>query len=99
QRALAALKSFRSLIEDGRAMLAGTYVERLEQTARAQEDAVTLDESPEDADVSFDPSEDENISFDFGDAGLATGTLNPPEAGEGARSTPTDDAFRAPGGP
>src|SRR6202045_3952743 len=31
QRALAALKSFRRLIEDGRAMLAGTYVERLEQ--------------------------------------------------------------------
>src|SRR6202035_3616576 len=99
QRALAALKSFRSLIEDGRAMLAGTYVERLEETARAEEDAVTLDESPEEADVSFDPSEDENISFDFGDADLATGTLSPPEAGEGARSTPTDDGFRAPGGP
>jgi len=33
QRALAALKSFRNLIEDGRAMLAGTYVEQLEGTA------------------------------------------------------------------
>src|SRR5258708_3574019 len=32
-RALAALKSFRGLIEDGRAMLAGAYVERLEETA------------------------------------------------------------------
>jgi DNA helicase II / ATP-dependent DNA helicase PcrA len=32
-RALAALKSFRDLIEDGRAMLAGTYAERLEGTA------------------------------------------------------------------
>ena len=32
-RALAALKSFRDLIEDGRAMLAGTYVERLQETA------------------------------------------------------------------
>src|SRR5450631_656155 len=33
QRALAALKSFKGLIEDGRAMLAGTYVERLEQSS------------------------------------------------------------------
>jgi DNA helicase-2/ATP-dependent DNA helicase PcrA len=35
-RALAALKSFRELIEDGRAMLAGTYVEQLEETASAK---------------------------------------------------------------
>src|ERR1700687_2463360 len=34
-RALAALKSFRDLIEDGRAMLAGTFVERVEETADA----------------------------------------------------------------
>jgi DNA helicase II / ATP-dependent DNA helicase PcrA len=32
-RALAALKSFRDLIEDGRAMLAGTFVGRVEETA------------------------------------------------------------------
>jgi DNA helicase-2/ATP-dependent DNA helicase PcrA len=31
-RALAALKNFRDLIEDGRAMLAGTFVERLQET-------------------------------------------------------------------
>src|SRR5690348_15421195 len=37
QRALAALKTFRDLIEDAQAMLAGTYVERLEQTAREEE--------------------------------------------------------------
>src|SRR3984957_10628862 len=66
QRALAALKSFKSLIEDGRAMLAGNYVERLEETARVEEDAVSPNESTDDADVSFDPSQDENISFDFG---------------------------------
>ena len=35
-RALAALKSFRDLIEDGRAMLAGTFVERVEETADEQ---------------------------------------------------------------
>jgi DNA helicase II / ATP-dependent DNA helicase PcrA len=35
-RALAALKSFRELIEDGRAMVAGTFVERVEETASAK---------------------------------------------------------------
>jgi DNA helicase-2/ATP-dependent DNA helicase PcrA len=35
-RALGALKSFRALIEDGRAMLAGTYTEQLEETASAK---------------------------------------------------------------
>src|SRR6266404_2816617 len=35
-RALAALKSFRELIEDGRAMLAGKYIERVEETAGAK---------------------------------------------------------------
>ncbi len=34
-RALASLKSFRELIEDGRAMLAGTYVSRLAETSAA----------------------------------------------------------------
>ena len=37
-RALAALKSFRALIEDGRAMLAGTFVERVEDTAAASDE-------------------------------------------------------------
>src|SRR5512147_1407656 len=32
QRALAALKAFRDLIEDARAMLAGTYAERLQES-------------------------------------------------------------------
>ena len=35
-RALAALKSFRDLVEDGRAMLAGTFVERVEERASAK---------------------------------------------------------------
>src|SRR5450631_2367803 len=38
-RAFAALKSFRDLIEDGRAMLAGTYVERVEETAAAPDES------------------------------------------------------------
>ena len=36
-RALAALKSFQAFDQDGRAMLAGTFVERVEETAAANE--------------------------------------------------------------
>ncbi|MGD0824113.1 MAG: UvrD-helicase domain-containing protein [Terriglobales bacterium] len=37
-RALAALNSFRDLIDDGRAMLAGTFVERVDETAAVASD-------------------------------------------------------------
>jgi DNA helicase-2/ATP-dependent DNA helicase PcrA len=102
-RALAALKSFRALIEDGRAMLAGTFVEQLEETAgvRSDEGAAELrsawtGEAPvptqPGADTDFDPG---NFSFDFaaGDSAGIDGT------DEGARLS-TDEAvegFRAPG--
>ena len=75
QRALAALKSFRDLIEDARAMLAGNYATRLEQstqeTETQTEDAAT-DFSPsdiqEEESVASDETEldSENFSFDFG---------------------------------
>ena len=44
-RACAALKSFRELIEDGRAMLAGTFVKRVEETAGKGTVAETEEES------------------------------------------------------
>ena len=104
-RALAALKSFRELIEDGRAMLAGAYVERVEETAGAKSEAGAAAELrsawtgeapvPTQAgnDTDFDPG---NFSFDFaaGDSAEAEAT------GEGDRLS-TDEAvegFRAPGG-
>jgi DNA helicase-2/ATP-dependent DNA helicase PcrA len=103
QRALVALKSFKRLIEDGRAMLAGKYVEQLEETAREEKE---IEGSPDEAGISFDPIEDENISFDFGDADLDIPglTLDVPEAGEGAPSAQSQQAeansgFRTPGGP
>ena len=104
QRALGALRSFKTLIEDGRAMLAGTYVERLDQTGHEEKDGeVPPDESLQDADASFDPGADENISFDFGetDLDIQAAAHSQPEAGEGARSTQdaADPAFRTPGGP
>ncbi len=76
-RALAALKNFRELIEDRRAMLAGTYVERVEETAGAKTGgdagggaaefrSAWTSEAPvptqPGADTDFDPS---NFSFDF----------------------------------
>ena len=64
QRALAALRSFKAVIEDGQAMLAGTYTERLEETALEEEPseapaAIELDDQ-----ISFDPAE-------FGSAGVS----------------------------
>jgi DNA helicase-2/ATP-dependent DNA helicase PcrA len=72
-RAVAALKSFRELIEDARAMLAGTFIEKMEETAaesaglhpagqvgRPASTRTVVDED------SFNPEESDNESFDFG---------------------------------
>ncbi len=82
-RALAALKNFRQLITDAQAMLSGTFVEQLQESAGegvagALAPAQTL-EGPQalqaDAEdpipgsaAAFDPGEFENSSFDFGAA-------------------------------
>jgi DNA helicase II / ATP-dependent DNA helicase PcrA len=97
QRALVALESFKGLIEDGRAMLAGTYVERLEETARENVPAPEVEEADvpqQAADVASDITEDDNISFDFGptDSDTPTATLVQPQADEGARATPANTA-------
>ena len=59
-RAVAALKGFYDLVEDARAMLGGTYAQRLEQTAKGAQElapaAAELDDQ-----ISFDPT-----VFDFG---------------------------------
>jgi DNA helicase-2/ATP-dependent DNA helicase PcrA len=78
-RAVTSLKNFQQLIEDARAMLAGTFVEQLEQTAEAltapaeaaeeAEAAAELTASGQDEDATaFDPTEFGNFSFDFGEA-------------------------------
>src|SRR3989442_6729778 len=63
QRALLALKGFHDLIEDGRAILAGTYVERLEQTAREEGPAEAPAAVAVDDQIEFDPA-----AFDSGGA-------------------------------
>ncbi|MGA8432165.1 MAG: UvrD-helicase domain-containing protein [Candidatus Sulfotelmatobacter sp.] len=79
-RALAALKSFQQLIEDGRALLAGSFAEQLEASvgtgpnldiaAAADEgfrdDAVSASGTGEPDETAFDPGEFENFSFNFG---------------------------------
>ena len=76
QRALASLQNFQQLIEDARAMLAGTFVEQLDQNvARApspanaggvMESADSNSEAQTEDATAFDPSEFGNFSFDFG---------------------------------
>ena len=95
-RTVAALKSFRDLVDDGRAMLAGTYVEHLQRTAGEYAEGQSSEalqvpaaiESPEEEETEFDP-----MSFDFG----------PPEEeepvalSESAESDNGNAPFRTPG--
>ena len=105
-RALAALKSFRALIEDGRAMLAGTFVERVEETAGVGSDESAAGLRPagqpgaavppqvvptQDQDDESDTDFDPgNFSFDFA-ANAGTGEDARRSTGQGG------DGFRAPG--
>ncbi|HYM76208.1 MAG TPA: UvrD-helicase domain-containing protein [Candidatus Dormibacteraeota bacterium] len=75
-RAVASLKSFQQLIEDARAMLAGTFTEQLDQTAASprigEEIAAAGEPVSDEGDVTaFDPQEFGNFSFDFGEAEAA----------------------------
>ncbi len=102
QRALAALKSFQTMILDARAMLGGTYAERLEETVTIEDEIVSAesDEGAED-ETEFDPTDlEENTSFDFGapeevsfdTAPAAAPLVTEPESGG-------PEPFRTPGGP
>jgi len=98
-RALAALKSFQRLIVDGQ-ILAGTFVEQLEETLETESVARELpsvqtpkaapamqsgaDDSLPDDADAFDPGEFENTAFDFG--GAYTG--NEEEAAESSAGVP-----------
>jgi DNA helicase II / ATP-dependent DNA helicase PcrA len=108
-RALAGLKGFTSLIEDGRAILAGSYVERLEATAEAEADVDQ--EEPVSDETDFDP---ENFAFEFGEAvsaaaeaddGVEAGGLHNRRQDAGATHAAAEagtasasEAFRSPGG-
>lgn len=113
QRACAALKSFKELIEDARAMLLGTFAERVAQTAQTnlhRGDAEARREPAEeaDADVSFEPAKlGENISFDFGaneepeeeEAATIQDSAEVSKIAADTAETEAVEGFRAPGGP
>jgi DNA helicase II / ATP-dependent DNA helicase PcrA len=109
-RALAALKNFRDLVEDARAMLAGAYVERLEETSST--DALrTAEGQPPPAvrqaearqqneeETLFDP-----MAFDF-EPEQSNGETGVPPVLPGEDARPSIDSeggvegFRAPGAP
>jgi DNA helicase II / ATP-dependent DNA helicase PcrA len=108
-RALAALKSFRELIEDGQSMLAGTYIDRLEESSAGVPPAggVGTGASPVQAERSSAtppispvvPTDDTdfdptNFSFDFvASANASTDDDSRQDAG----ATSTVEGFRAPG--
>ena len=101
-RGVAALKSFRALIEDGRALLAGTFVERVEETAGLVSDERVAElrsawtgetpvPTPPDQDTDFDPG---NFSFDFGAHNSANEDATSVDEENDAE---TVEGFRAPG--
>jgi DNA helicase II / ATP-dependent DNA helicase PcrA len=93
QRVLSALRQFQDLIEDARAMWAGTYLERLDETARPTE----LPSSPAvdnaDHDIAFDPS---TLGLEAKEGEEDAAETEGPE-----RTLPEGIAepFRTPGGP
>jgi DNA helicase-2/ATP-dependent DNA helicase PcrA len=99
QRALAALKSFRDLIEDARAMLAGTYAQRLEETAAEATwgqppSAVQRGKAPQ---LPEPPAEDSDTQIAFDPADFDLGVIGedqpePVEAGRLHDSRPFDSA-------
>jgi DNA helicase-2/ATP-dependent DNA helicase PcrA len=98
-RALVALKSFRDLIEDARAMLAGTYAERLEKSA-AEATTETASKGkqeipePSNEETLFDPMEFDFAAFD--DVPVEEGEIVNAETQEKLPEAPPP--FRTPGG-
>jgi DNA helicase-2/ATP-dependent DNA helicase PcrA len=76
-RALQALKSFRDLIEDARAMAAGTYAERLREATQPESAQALWGQPPSAVQRSEAPPEEDETEFnpmtlDFGDPGEDT---------------------------
>ena len=84
-RALAAVRGFRELIEDARAMLAGTFVEKLSSVV-----------GPRSSALDSDGDESESAEEFFAKLAFDVAAATPPADD---RRPKTDDAFRPPGGP
>jgi len=111
-RALQALTSFRELIEDARAMAAGRYVERFEETAAAEPASGHLVEGilprtaapspalPYSAEEMADDTEFDPAAFDFGGGEHVAGQSSAAPNEEAEPEMDTDlNSFRSPGEP
>jgi DNA helicase-2/ATP-dependent DNA helicase PcrA len=109
-RALSSLESFRQLIEDGRAMLAGSFNDPLAQSVGAGDSPAqpewgqplsavpqgeALQSGDEDA-TAFDPAELGNFSFDFG---AAEDELSGTPVDSAVKAGPLHDSRRDAGAP
>jgi len=94
-RALTALKSFRDLIEDGRAQLAGTFVERLEQTAQQEGPIDVPATTAEDEQIAFDP---ETFESSFGPSTAPAADSSAVEAPSDQQAAGATEGFRTLGG-
>ena len=95
-RALQALTSFRELIEDERAMAAGTYVERLQQTSEPESPQTTWGRVPPPVRRSEAPQlPEDDVEFNFSTLDFGDGNPEPEES----RAEASSVQFRAPGGP
>ena len=108
-RALQALKSFRDLIEDARAMAAGTYVERLGESSSANISsehvgtgalARKAGQSPaKTADTQGDETEFDPTAFDFGGAEHIAAESSATQTDQELDNEEPVPGFRSPGGP
>jgi DNA helicase-2/ATP-dependent DNA helicase PcrA len=95
-RALAAVRGFRELIEDARAMLAGTFAEKLSSDGKASSVVGRRSSA-----IESEGDEAESAEDFFGKLAFEA-DAEPPPADDEVPSTdqqpPTNDAFRSPGG-
>jgi ATP-dependent DNA helicase UvrD/PcrA len=98
QRALAALKGFKELIEDARAMMTGSFVQQIEATSGVHTEAAgSTEQESSIADTAFDP-----LSFDFGSFSDSEELSGTEEAAQSAQANGTNQEvppFRSPGDP
>jgi len=93
QRVLSALRQFQDLIEDARAMWAGTYLERLDETARLTKLPSSPPVDNADPDIAFDPST-LGLEAKEGEENRAAAEVSQPNLPDGMT-----EPFRTPGGP
>jgi DNA helicase-2/ATP-dependent DNA helicase PcrA len=93
QRALSALKIFRDLIEDARALQAGTLTERLQQSAQTEGEPVppaAIEVANAEDTTDFNP-----LAFDFGDPAEEASATAPLEEGDLSAAIPTGNDLRS----